>query len=103
LGRAAATAPTRTDARALEATERGRTVRDLWVSLLLEGKTKTHDGGVGIGESRIDVNAPEGRYASRVGGSAVDTRGYPGTGKAAKSEAARRGAPERRSFESPLM
>ena len=34
MGRAAATAPTRTEARALAATPRGRTVRDFWVSLL---------------------------------------------------------------------
>ena len=45
MGRAAATAPTRTAERALAATERGRTVRDLWVSL--EKNT-----GTVIGQSR---------------------------------------------------
>ena len=50
MGRAAATAPTRTEARALAATERGRTVRDFWVSLLPK---KNADGEGVIGQSRI--------------------------------------------------
>ena len=50
MGRATATAPTRTEARALAATERGRTVRDFWVSLLPK---KNADGEGVIGQSRI--------------------------------------------------
>ena len=61
-------ARTRTEARALAATERGRTVRDFWVSLLEKKQEWV------IGQLWIDARGITMGGASRVRGSTIDTK-----------------------------